>query len=546
MLNIAEVKKKVETLKVSEISLENIATSKVFIKEELAKVEELEASEILKTFIKEHFNFNLDIVKGLMRYHKEVYTNQAKSNVVSMEDYQQEMLKELEQAPKYVTVNSAQDFVEGRMMFTFYGGDTPFLVTSSKKIIKYDDVESYQIKIRNDNLPMSMMSSQTAVEFVRGKQVDILSCLQQLIAHIKKYVILQDEKLYTFLALWTMGTYMYRLFRYYPYIWINADKGSGKTRVMEVICPLTFNGMISTNQTQATIFRSVDADGCTLFIDEFEKMNDDMQQGILTILNSGFNVDSGKTARMEKHGDGYKRKTFNSYSPKVFAGISEISDVLQDRCVKVRMLKKNKDEHVARYKVDDMLKKSLDTLRSDLYICALNNASDIKQMYDSNIINFPNELSDRECDIWECIFVLSQFIDKKYNTSFEAEMKQLAIQGSAERTHDNVVKNLSYKLLNSLVEVVDTIKPVKESNGVKYYSCDAVFNMLKSEEDYDFLTSKRALTMELKTRFQISSSRLTIKGEKVAVYEMSDKYLEDLLERYNILTYKAESKCPAV
>ena len=52
--------------------------------------------------------------------------------------------------------------------------------------------------------------------------------------------------------------------------------------------------------------------------------------------------------------------------------------------------------------------------------------------------------------------------------------------------------------------------------------------------------------MELKTRFQILSSRLTIKGEKVAVYEMSDKYLEDLLERYNILTYNAETKCPAV
>lgn len=539
MIQLELLEQEIESLPVVESSLKNIAISRVFIENTLVQVDELEATEIIKTMIRQHFKFNADVIKGLIKYYKEEREKNLKSQ--PKENYQESILQELEQAPKYVEINPAQDFAEGRMIFTFYGGNTPCIVTSSKKIIKFEDVEDYRIKIRNDNVPMSNLSTQVAIDYVRGQEVNLKSCLNKIIEHIKRFIILQDHKLYTYLGLWIIGTYMYRVFRYYPYIWINADKGSGKSRIMEVICPISFNGLMSTNQTQATVFRSVDVDGCTLFIDEFEKMNDDMQQGILTVLNGGFNVDSGNTSRMEKDGDSYRRKTFTSYSPKVFAGISEISDVLQDRCVKIRMLKKNKDEHVERYKVDNELKTYIETLRGELYICALTYAAQIKEMYDANTIHFPKDLSDRECDIWESIFVISKFIDQQNDTQLEYEMKELAIQGSLERTRDNVIKNVSYKLLNSLLEVTETIEPIKSLDGIGYYSADEVFNLLKAQEDYDFLTSKRALTMELKTRFQIQSSRLTIKCEKISVYEISKDYLDDLLQRYNIMPIRATS-----
>lgn len=546
-MDLEQIEIKIKSLLVQESSLKNISVCREFISQDLAPVDELEGGEIIRTCLKEHFKLHSDSVKLLIKYHKEVHSEflERQAHNQPQVNYQEEILKELQEAPQYVEINPAQDFVEGRMVFTFYGGNMPYLVTSSRKIIRFDDLEQYRIKVRNDNLPMSMLNSQVAVEYTQGKVVDLKRCLDRIVAHIKKYVILQEEKFYTYLGLWVIGTYMYGAFRYYPYLWINADKGSGKSRVMEVICPLAFNGLMSTNQTQATVFRSVDADGCTLFIDEFEKMNDDMQQGILTVLNGGFNIDSGKTSRMERQGDTYVRKTFNSYSPKVFAGISEISDVLQDRCVKIRMLKKNKDEHVARYKVDDQLKAFIEALCGDLYVCALNYAAEIKALYDTNVIEFPEQLSDRECDIWECIFILSKYIDDKHHTALEVEMKELAIQGSSERTRDNVIKNVSYKLLNSLVEVTETIQPIKQVDGMGYYNADAVYNFLKEQEDYDFLSSKRALTTELKTRFQIQSSRLTIKGDKVPVYEISQQYLDDLLERYNIVPEK-DTSCPAV
>lgn len=547
-MNLKQIQLIIKTMPVSENSLDNTSTCREFIRKNLASIDELEGGELIRTCLKEHFRLHSESVKLLVKFHKEVHSEYLKAQEQNQPkgNYQEEILKELQEAPQYVEINPAQDFVERRMMFTFYGGDTPYLVTSSRKIIKFDDLEQYRIKVRNNNLPMSKLNPQIAVDYVKGKEVDMRECLDKIVAHIKQYVILQDVKLYTYLALWIIGTYMYRTFRYYPYLWINADKGSGKSRVMEVICPLAFNGQMSTNQTQATVFRSVDADGSTLFIDEFEKMGDEMQTGILTVLNGGFNVDSGNTSRMESQANGgYKKKTFNSYSPKVFAGISEISDVLQDRCVKIRMLKKSKDEHVARYKVDDALKGFLDNLRADLYVCALNHAAEIKTLYDSNAVDFPNQLSDRECDIWECIFILSKFIDDKYRTTLQIEMKELAVQGSSERTRDNVIKNVSYKLLNSLVEVTDTIQPVKQVDGIGYYNTDAVYNFLKEQEDYDFLSSKRALTTELKTRFEIRSSRTTINCEKVPVYGISQQHLEDLLERYNIIP-KRETSCPAV
>lgn len=212
-------------------------------------------------------------------------------------NYQQEILKELKAVPQYRKISAAQDFANGQMYYTFFNNDSPYIINSEGNIYKFDALEQSGVKLRNTGVTRSGFSVAGVLAYKEGRQVIAKECLEKIIEHIKKYIILQDHKLYTFLGIWTMGTYMYRLFRYYPYIWINADKGSGKTKVMEVISPICFNGMLCTNQTQATITRGVDADGSTLFIDEFENMNKDLQQGVITILNSGFSVASGKTTR---------------------------------------------------------------------------------------------------------------------------------------------------------------------------------------------------------------------------------------------------------
>lgn len=202
--------------------------------------------------------------------------------------------------------------------------------------------------------------------------------------------------------------------------------------------------------------------------------------------------------------------------------------------MKIRMLKKNKSEIVQRYKVDDELEQFLTDLRDDLYICTLQHATEIRNIYNSGEITFSEQLSDRERDMWECIFTIARFVDKRGNSKYEDEMRLLANQDSRERTKDNVEKNPSYKLLNELCEAISSVRPIITEGDKQYYCADTVFNLLTEQEGLDGIRSKRGLTMELKNKFQIETRRKTVGTEKIITYVIVETHLRDLLERYNI------------
>lgn len=257
---------------------------------------------------------------------------------VKIDKYTTEILEELKNTKSQIVINPSQDFYKNSMVYSFKNNDAYYLVNSSKKIFKYDDLTIKGIKLRNNNIPsMCNFRAKAAVDFVQGKKkVNLIDCYNKIIAHIQKYVYFEDKGIYTILTLWVIGTYFYKVFRYFPYIWLNADKGSGKTRVMEVIMPLAFNAVLAVNHSEASVFRLVDVDGATLLIDEFEKLKKENQQGIMTLLNSGFNAEAS-VIRNERKGDSFKPIPFSSYSPKMFAGIDDISDVLMDRCIRIKM-----------------------------------------------------------------------------------------------------------------------------------------------------------------------------------------------------------------
>ena len=97
--------------------------------------------------------------------------------------------------------------------------------------------------------------------------------------------------------------------------------------------------------------------------------------------NAGFNK-SGVVKRCEGTGKGgFEVKAYNAYSPKMFAGINEIDDVLQDRTVRIPILRKKDNEVVDRYKgADDILELQRE-IRDELYTFALAYAKDIAEFY---------------------------------------------------------------------------------------------------------------------------------------------------------------------
>lgn len=455
--------------------------------------------------------------------------------VEKIDDYTNEILTELSDTKTKDVINPSQDFYNNNMAYTFINNDIYYLVNSNKKIIKYDDFKDKGIRLRNGNVPaMCNLRAMAAVDFVKGnKKVSLIDCYNKIVSHMQKYIVFEDGRIFTILALWVMGTYFYKIFRYYPYLWLNADKGSGKSRVMEVILPLAFNAVMAVNHSEASVFRLVDVDGATLLIDEFEKLKKDNQQGIMTLLNSGFNAEA-TVIRNERRGDSFKPVAFSSYSPKMFAGIDDISDVLMDRCLRIKLFKKPKGVDVERYKIDTETSEFLKGLRDDLYICGLQYARSIKKIYDSNNIELPQELSDREKDIWEVLLSIANFIDRKNNTFLEQTLKDFSIESSKERSKTNIEKNDSYKLISVLVDIIPTLQPKRVEGDNNFYNSDEVFNKFKKTEEFSWLKTKNYLTTMLNNKFHISCERITIDGKKTRLYCISNNQLKELVDRYNL------------
>lgn len=455
---------------------------------------------------------------------------------VKVDKYTNEILKELKKTKTDIVINPSQDFYNNSMIYSFKNNDVYYIVSSSKKIIKYDDLSKKGIKLRNNNIPgICNFRAKSAVDYVQEKmKINLVDCYNKIFDHMQKYIVFEDIRIYSILTLWVIGTYFYKIFRYYPYIWLNADKGSGKTRVMEIILPLAFNGVLAVNHSEASIFRLVDVDGATLLIDEFEKLKKDNQQGIMILLNSGFNAEA-TVIRNERKGDSsFKPIPFSSYSPKMFAGIDDISDVLMDRCIKIKIFKKAKGVNIERYKIDNETSEFLKRLRDELFICGLQYASNIKKIYDSNRLELPKELSDREKDIWEVLFTLAHFIDMENDTSIEQTLKDYSVESSKERTKMNIEKNNSYKLISVLIDIIPTMQPKKVDGANKYYDSDEVFIKISKTEEFNWLKTKNYLTTMLKNNIQIECDRITINGKKSRFYCIPDNHLKELVDRYNM------------
>ena len=152
-----------------------------------------------------------------------------------------------------------------------------------------------------------------------------------IIEILKKYCDL-DEKYYSLIALWIIGTYMHKQFPSFPYLFFNAAKGSGKSRLLRLISFLSKDGRMLNSLTEAVLFRTTGM----LAIDEFEQLNWKGKENLVELLNSSYKKGT-KVCRMKKvksiSGESQEVEEFDVYRPLCMANISGIDNVLGDRCL---------------------------------------------------------------------------------------------------------------------------------------------------------------------------------------------------------------------
>ncbi len=169
----------------------------------------------------------------------------------------------------------------------------------------------------------------------------------KIIEVLKEYVDMREEY-YPIVALWIIGTYFHKSFPSYPFLFFNAMKGSGKTRLLKLCSHLAKNGKVIASISEAVLFRT--AHKSTFFIDEFEKIGGKEKQTLRELLNAaykrGVSVERSKKYNF-KGFEGYRVEKYDLYCPIAMANIWGMEEVLGDRCITL-VLEKSENPYITR------------------------------------------------------------------------------------------------------------------------------------------------------------------------------------------------------
>lgn len=158
---------------------------------------------------------------------------------------------------------------------------------------------------------------------------------------LRKYCDLQEEY-YNIITLWIMGTYIHKQFMSYPYLFFNAMKGSGKTRLLKLVASLSYNGKIVGTPSEAVLFRS--AATATFCIDEFESVGGAEKGALRELLNAAYKKGMAieRAKKISTKGvETYAVESFDVFCPIAMANIWGMEEVLADRCLSLVLERSN-------------------------------------------------------------------------------------------------------------------------------------------------------------------------------------------------------------
>ncbi|MDP3881968.1 MAG: hypothetical protein Q8Q31_03780 [Nanoarchaeota archaeon] len=136
------------------------------------------------------------------------------------------------------------------------------------------------------------------------------------------------------IALWIMASHFHKDFPTFPILYLNAMRGSGKTRTLNLVSHLSLGlkGHVENSISESALFHS---EGSALCIDEFEPSATEKTR-INLLLNSCYKR-GAKVPRMikikKKGEESWRKEEHSLYMPVALANINGIDSVLENRAL---------------------------------------------------------------------------------------------------------------------------------------------------------------------------------------------------------------------
>ncbi|MFI6687109.1 DUF3631 domain-containing protein [Streptomyces sp. NPDC050485] len=283
---------------------------------------------------------------------------------------------------------------------------------------------------------------QGAIDPVAG---DGAALLDELRAAIGRYTVLPSEEALTAVTLWVAATHIQPALQHAPRLAVvSATKGSGKSRVLDVLHETVHQPMMTVNTSPAVIFRVIGKNPPTLLVDEADTIfgpKAGEKEDLRGLLNAGH---QRNRPAWRISGPEHKPTAFPTFAMAALAGIGDLPDTIMDRAVVIRIQKRKPGERLtpfrSRYAVPE-----LNALRDQLaaWLIPLRDAASCL------VPAMPVE--DRAADTWEPLVIVAELAGGHWPASARAAC--LAMTGN-EAVQDEE-RDLKKRLLRDIHRVFE-------------------------------------------------------------------------------------------
>jgi hypothetical protein len=261
--------------------------------------------------------------------------------------------------------------------------DQVAVVTSNRELSRWDQASEFGERIiTGRGCPVLLeprWSGPSIREFLDGTPApETAEIHQQIRQYLQKYLGLGHPAEYDLLALWIMGTYLKPLFKCYPILFFNAPYESGKSRCLETVSQLAFNGKWFGEISPAG-FRRYGADiKPTFCLDELAEVGQKNDSPLIALLLNAYNSSEALFA-IPGHSGGPRAELFKVASAVAIGNVQDIKNqALESRALLIRT------EYDPRFKNTELpaaAEAEPSDIRDGLYRWFLGNWQAVRQRY---------------------------------------------------------------------------------------------------------------------------------------------------------------------
>jgi Protein of unknown function (DUF3631) len=234
--------------------------------------------------------------------------------------------------------------------------------------------------------------------------------LEAVVAYVRRYIVINDDEAVA-MGLWAMHTHVPDVLGITRYLSItSAEKGSGKTQLLETLGFIVAKPWMTGSVSAATLARKIDVVQPTLLLDESDAVwngDEEFAETLRGVLNTGFKA-SGIYSRCVRNGNNLTIQDFKTFCPKAIAGIDRLPDTVADRSIRIRLKKKTSAEPVEKWR-DRKVAAEGEPIRERLEQWAERFDERLGQVRLAEL----DELQDRANDIWEPLLGIAYLAGEK-------------------------------------------------------------------------------------------------------------------------------------